>query len=84
MSSGYYGRGFVSGKWTVINFGANSLWGNYIVDFLCLEKRFIIEVDGGQHAEEKNHDAEWDAWLREQGFIILRFWKTMCLRISTE
>ena len=58
--------------------------GNYIVDFLCLQKRVIIEVAGGQHAQEKNHDAEWDAWLREQGFIILRFGTTMCLRISTE
>ena len=50
----------------VIDFGTNSRWGNYIVDFLCLQKRVIIEVDGGQHAQEKNHDAEWDAWLREQ------------------
>ncbi len=48
--------------------------GNYIVDFVCLQKRVVIEVDGGQHAQEMNHDAVRDAWLHAQGFIILRFW----------
>ncbi|HEX9453304.1 MAG TPA: endonuclease domain-containing protein [Candidatus Binatia bacterium] len=48
--------------------------GNYIVDFVCLEKKLIVEVDGGQHAEQSVYDAERDAWLREQGFAVLRFW----------
>jgi very-short-patch-repair endonuclease len=54
--------------------------GNYIVDFVCLEKRLVIEVDGGQHAQEGNHDAERDAWLRAQGFTILRFWNNDVLK----
>jgi very-short-patch-repair endonuclease len=48
--------------------------GNYIVDFVCLEKRLIIEVDGGQHAQQANYDTDRDAWLRNQDFVILRFW----------
>ena len=48
--------------------------GNYIVDFVCLEKRLIIELDGGQHAEQSNYDSERDAWLRNQRFTVLRFW----------
>lgn len=48
--------------------------GNYIVDFVCYEKRLVIEVDGGQHAQEKYEDAVRDGWLREQGFKVLRFW----------
>ena len=48
--------------------------GNYIVDFVCLEKRLIVELDGGQHAEQTEYDAQRDAWLREQGFAVLRFW----------
>lgn len=48
--------------------------GRYIVDFVCFEKRIIIEVDGGQHVLEKEKDAERDGWLRGQGFKILRFW----------
>ena len=50
--------------------------GNYIVDFVCLEKRLIVELDGGQHAEQTHYDAERDAWLRAQGFIVLRFWNS--------
>lgn len=48
--------------------------GNYIVDFVCLEKRLIVELDGGQHAAQTNYDTERDAWLRGMGFLVLRFW----------
>ena len=47
--------------------------GPYIVDFVCFDKRLIIEVDGGQHLES-DRDMRRDAWLVEQGFSILRFW----------
>jgi len=46
---------------------------HHIVDFACLEARLVIEVDGGQHAESKA-DSERDAYLRSQGFRVLRFW----------
>ena len=45
----------------------------YIVDFICLEYRVIIEADGSQHAENKA-DVARDSWLNEQGFKVLRFW----------
>ena len=48
--------------------------GRYIVDFVCMEKRLIIEFDGGQHAEQVAYDQHRDAWLRSQGYMILRFW----------
>lgn len=48
--------------------------GNYIVNFVCFEKRLIVEVAGGQHAEQTRYDAERDDWLRAQGFVVLRFW----------
>jgi very-short-patch-repair endonuclease len=48
--------------------------GKYIVDFVCLEKRLIIEVDGGQHDEQSSYDSNRDAWLNSQGYRILRFW----------
>jgi very-short-patch-repair endonuclease len=48
--------------------------GNYIVDFACLEKKLIVEIDGGQHAERGDYDTLRDRWLRIQGFTILRFW----------
>ena len=48
--------------------------GRYIVDFVCLEKRVIVELDGGQHAQQASLDAQRDRWLRDEGFTILRFW----------
>ena len=48
----------------------------YIVDFVCFEKKVIIEVDGGQHASEEGRaaDRERDVQLAEAGFQVLRFW----------
>ncbi|MGH6892911.1 MAG: endonuclease domain-containing protein [Dongiaceae bacterium] len=46
---------------------------HYIADFTCLEARLIIEVDGGQHSE-LDADRKRDAYLRSQGFRVLRFW----------
>ena len=48
--------------------------GKYIVDFICLEKRIVIEVDGGQHTDQKEYDDERSNWLTAQGFEVLRFW----------
>jgi very-short-patch-repair endonuclease len=52
--------------------------GHYIVDFASLGARIVIEVDGGQHAlhEGLRSDRERDAFLRSQGFRILRFWNS--------
>jgi len=48
--------------------------GKYIVDFVCHEKRLIVELDGGQHAENCETDRQRDKWLGEQGYKVLRFW----------
>jgi very-short-patch-repair endonuclease len=52
--------------------------GGYIVDFVCLEARLIIEIDGGQHTASQ-HDEMRDAWLRSQNFAVLRFWNNEVL-----
>jgi len=54
--------------------------GPYIVDFVCLEQRLIVEVDGGQHAEQTEDDAQRTAWLEAEGFRVLRFWNTEVLQ----
>ena len=48
--------------------------GRYIVDFVYWEHRLIIELDGGQHADQVAYDRQRDAWLRSQGYTVLRFW----------
>ena len=47
--------------------------GKYIVDFVCLDRRLIIELDGSQH-EGSSHDEIRSAWLCSQNYRILRFW----------
>jgi very-short-patch-repair endonuclease len=47
--------------------------GAFVVDFVCREKRLVIEVDGGQHASDPR-DAERDRWLIERRYRVLRFW----------
>ncbi|MGB7293984.1 MAG: DUF559 domain-containing protein [Candidatus Aminicenantales bacterium] len=54
--------------------------GKYIVDFVCREKKIIIELDGGQHSEQREKDQERDEWLRSEGFRVLRFWNNDILR----
>ncbi|HKM87193.1 MAG TPA: DUF559 domain-containing protein [Xanthobacteraceae bacterium] len=52
--------------------------GPYIVDFVCREKRFIVEVDGGQHADSKR-DAVRDQWLFDHRYRIFRVWNNEVL-----
>ncbi|EKE11924.1 MAG: hypothetical protein ACD_14C00071G0001 [uncultured bacterium] len=50
--------------------------GRYIVDFVCLDKKLIIELDGWQHKEEKQerYDTVRTEFLESCGFKVLRFW----------
>jgi very-short-patch-repair endonuclease len=56
-----------------VKFRRQAVIGQYIIDFVCFEKKLIVEVDGGQHAENRI-DKIRDQWLKNQGFEILRFW----------
>jgi very-short-patch-repair endonuclease len=48
--------------------------GRYIVDFVCLERRLVIEVDGGQHTEDDHvaSDTARDRWLAAEGYRVMR------------
>jgi very-short-patch-repair endonuclease len=53
--------------------------GKYIVDFVCLERMLVIEVDGGQHAEQLLYDTERTKALVKRGFNVIRFWNNEVL-----
>ncbi len=53
--------------------------GRYVVDFVCLEEKLIIELDGGQHADSLEYGRERDSWLRSQGYTVLRFWNNQLM-----
>jgi very-short-patch-repair endonuclease len=54
----------------------------YILDFVCFERKIVVEVDGSQHLESL-HDKERDATLVRQGFRILRYWNNDVLQNPT-
>lgn len=53
--------------------------GEFIVDFVCFEKKLVIELDGGQHAAACEKDHERDATLSGEGYSVLRFWNNEVL-----
>jgi len=53
--------------------------GRYIVDFVCLDAKLVVEIDGVQHAASE-YDAMRDAELRARGFRVLRFWNDDVMR----
>ncbi len=48
--------------------------GSYIVDFCCIEKQLVVELDGSQHLTQKAKDAQRTNYLQSQGYRVLRFW----------
>jgi len=58
-----------------VKFRRQHIIGEYIVDFVCLEKRIVIEVDGSIHnlREQIQHDKERTEWLESKGFKVVRF-----------
>ena len=56
--------------------------GKYILDFVCLESKLIVELDGGQHAVQEEYDSRRSQWLTEQGFRVLRLWNHQVFKES--
>jgi very-short-patch-repair endonuclease len=50
------------------------LIGSYIVDFVCVERKLVVELDGSQHADQREYDEQRDAFLRAKGFCVVRIW----------
>lgn len=52
----------------------------YIADFVCIENRLVIELDGGQHATAEHYDTKRTNYIESQGFRIIRFWNNDILQ----
>jgi very-short-patch-repair endonuclease len=53
--------------------------GRFVADFICFERRLVIEVDGGQHADSLS-DLRRDRWFAANGYRVLRFWNNEVLK----
>ena len=69
-------------RFSAYKFRRQQLFGNYILDFFCVEAFLNIELDGSQHGhpEQKQKDEERDAWLEKAGVKVLRFWNARLRR----
>jgi very-short-patch-repair endonuclease len=55
--------------------------GSYIVDFICIQAKLIIEIDGSSHLEQEEYDKERTRWLEEEkGYRVIRFTNNDVLR----
>jgi very-short-patch-repair endonuclease len=57
-----------------VNFRRQHAIGPFVTDFCCIQKKLIIELDGGQHLEQEQYDQERSQYLQAKGYRVLRFW----------
>ena len=57
-----------------VNFRRQHAIGNFIPDFVCIEKKLILELDGSQHLEQEEYDEERTKYLNSLGCKVIRFW----------
>ena len=57
-----------------VHFRPQHAIGNYIADFCAPRRKLIVELDGSQHLEQDEYDAERTAFFESKGYRVLRFW----------
>ena len=57
-----------------VRFYRQKIIGRYIVDFVSLEAKLVIELDGSQHLDNVEYDESRTYYLETQGFQVIRFW----------
>ena len=62
-----------------VNFRRQHAIGKYIADFCCVKSKLIIELDGSQHLEQAEYDAERTKYLETQGYRVIRFWNNQVM-----
>ena len=63
-----------SNKLHGVSFRRQHAIGNYIVDFVSIKEKLIIELDGSQYLEQTEYDEERTKYLESQGYQVVRFW----------
>jgi very-short-patch-repair endonuclease len=62
-----------------VSFRRQHAIGNFIVDFISIKNKLVIELDGSQHLEQEEYDVERSAYLETKGYRVLRFWNNQVM-----
>lgn len=54
--------------------------GKYIVDFLCKDRKLVIELDGSQHCLQEMYDQQRTKYLATRGYKVVRYWNNQVLQ----
>ena len=67
--------GYLKGKGIGATFKRQHVIGDYIADFVCLDTKLIVELDGGYHQlpQQQMSDSQRTEWLGSKGYRVLRF-----------
>ena len=52
---------------------------NFIVDFVSIRNKLVIELDGSEHIEQEEYDTERSAFLETKGYRVIRFWNNQVM-----
>ena len=63
-----------------VNFRRQHAIGNFIVDFVSIKQKLVIELDGSQHLDQEGYDAERTAYLESQGYKVICFWNNQMMQ----
>jgi len=72
----FYLRG---NRFNGIKFKRQKPIGPYVVDFVAVNEKLVIELDGGQHQQRMAYDQARTGYLERNGYRVLRFWNNECL-----
>ena len=53
--------------------------GRYVADFGCEEEKLVVELDGGQHADNVDHDEQRTQYIEKFGYRVVRYWNSEVL-----
>jgi very-short-patch-repair endonuclease len=62
-----------------VNFRRQHALGNFIVDFVSIKRKLVIELDGSQHLEHEEYDVARTKYFESQGYTVIRLWNNQVM-----
>ena len=62
-----------------LKFRRQAPMGRFVVDFVCHDRKLVIEIDGGQHIREQENESARTKFFKGEGYKVIRFWNNEVL-----